>query len=249
MNRYLLEISYNGLGYFGWQVQSKHRTIQGELQECLSTVLSSNIKLMGAGRTDAGVHAIKSFAHFDYNEPFKIDKLKFKLNRLTSDNISINSIIEVSPNFHARFSAVSRTYEYWINFKKDPFLINRSFFYPKNLNLKLFNEGCSLILGEKDFSSFCKSKSDVKNRICNVTYASCILSKDMFIFKITANRFLHNMVRSIVGTLIDYSSSKIKKSEMINIILKKDRKESGFSVPAHGLYLVNVEYPKNSLSE
>ena len=249
MNRYLLEISYNGYGYSGWQVQSKGLTIQGELQDSLSTLLSTNIKLHGAGRTDTGVHAVQSFAHFDIDQSINIEELKFKLNRFISKNISINNIFIVSSDFHARYSAISRTYEYWINFKKDPFLENRSFFYPKILNLKLFNEGCSLIIGKKDFSSFCKSKSDVKNKICNVTFANCYVNNDMFVFKIKANRFLHNMVRSLVGTLIDFSASKIKRPDIIDIISKKDRKKSGYSVPAHGLYLVNVEYPKNSFCE
>ena len=249
MNRYLLEISYDGLGYSGWQVQPKEKTIQGELQKGISTLLGSQIKLVGAGRTDAGVHAVKSFAHFDFPEDIDSEKIKYKLNGLVSKNIAIHNIYLVNSNFHARYSAISRTYEYWINCKKDPFLINRSFYYTQPLDLKLFNEGCSYLLGEKDFSCFCKSKSDLKNKICTIEDAVCYSSKDMFIFKITANRFLHNMVRSIVGTLIDFSLGKINQQQIITIILSKDRTKAGFSVPSHGLYLVNVEYPKNSFCE
>jgi len=249
MNRYLLEISYDGLGYSGWQIQSNDKTIQGYLQQSMSTLLGLDIKLIGAGRTDSGVHAIKSFAHFDVNEKINCNELKFKLNGFLSKKIAIHNIFLVNSDFHARFSAISRTYEYHINFKKDPFLNNKSFFHLKPLDLSLFNEGCSYIIGKKDFSAFCKSKSDVKNKVCNVTYANCSSHNDMFIFKITANRFLHNMVRSIVGTLIDFSLSKINKNEILDIISSKDRTKSGYSVPPYGLYLVNVEYPKDIFCE
>ena len=249
MNRYLLEISYDGWGYSGWQVQSNDKTIQGELQESLSTLLGLDVKLIDAGRTDSGVHAIKSFAHFDINKKINCNELKFKLNGFISKNIAIHNIYLVSSDFHARFSAISRTYEYHINFKKDPFLHNKSFFHLRPLDLNLFNEGCSYIIGEKDFSSFCKSKSDVKNKVCNVIYANCYSNNNMFIFQIKANRFLHNMVRSIVGTLIDFSLSKINKNEILDIISSRDRTKSGYSVPPYGLYLVNVEYPKEVFCE
>jgi len=249
MNRFLLEISYNGIGYSGWQVQPNKVTIQGDLQKAISTILESDIKLVGAGRTDTGVHAIKSFAHFDFNKKIDFKKIQYKLNSFLSKNIAIHNIYSVDSDFHARYSALSRTYEYWISFKKDPFLINKSFYHIKPLDLQLFNEGCLHIIGEKDFSSFCKTKSDVKSKICNVADAFCVSNQDMVIFKITANRFLHNMVRSIVGTLIDFSLSKINKKDMLEIILSKDRSKAGCSVPACGLYLVNVEYPKNSFCE
>ena len=249
MNRFLLEISYNGLDYSGWQVQPNKKTIQGDIQIAISTILGSDIKIIGAGRTDTGVHAIKSFAHFDFNEKIDLKKIQHKLNSFLSKSITIQNIYLVQLNFHARYSALSRTYEYWINFKKDPFLINRSFHHIKPIDLKLFNEGCLYIIGEKDFSSFCKANSDVKNKFCNVIDASCFSSKDMFIFRIKANRFLHNMVRSIVGTLIEFASSKINKKGMLEIICSKDRSRAGYSVPACGLYLVNVEYPKNSFCE
>ena len=249
MNRFLLEISYNGTGYSGWQIQPNKTTIQGDLQKAISIILGSDIKLVGAGRTDTGVHAIKSFAHFDFNKKIDFKKTQHKLNSFLSKNITIHNIYSVDPVFHARYSALSRTYEYWINFKKDPFLISRSFYHIRPIDLNLFNEGCSYIIGEKDFSSFCKTSSEVKSKICNVTDAFCFSSEDKFIFKIKANRFLHNMVRSIVGTLIDFSLSKINKKEMLEIILSKDRSKAGYSVPSCGLYLVNVEYPKNSFYE
>ena len=211
--------------------------------------MGSNIKLTGAGRTDAGVHAVKSFAHFDCKQEINCETIKHKLNRFISKKIAIHNIYLVNHDFHARYSAVSRTYEYWINFRKDPFLINRSFYHLKPMNLKLFNEGCSYIIGEKDFSSFCKSKVDLKNKICNVTEAVCYSSKNMFIFRIKSDRFLHNMVRSIVGTLIDFSLEKINQKKICDIINSKDRTKAGSSVPSHGLYLVDVEYPKNSFNE
>jgi len=249
MQRYLLEISYNGLGYFGWQIQINQKTIQGELNKKLSILLEENINIVGAGRTDTGVHAIQSFAHFDVAKKINIIEIKNKLNRFLSSSIVVNNIFLVNNNFHARHSAISRTYEYWIVTKKDPFLVGRSFHSIQKIDLELFNIGAAFFLGEHDFSSFCKSKSDVKNKNCYVMEAGCFQSKKMFIFRIKANRFLHNMVRSIVGTLIDFSSKKINTKELKNIIKSKDRKEAGNSVPSQGLYLMNVEYPKNFFCE
>ncbi len=249
MQRYLLEISYDGTQYFGWQIQPNQKTIQGELTEKLSFLLSEKVNLIGCGRTDTGVHAVQFFAHFDSKKIINIESVKYKLNNFLSPAISINEFFTVSQDFHARYSAIARTYEYWILTKKDPFLIEKTHFCLKPLDLDLFNIGAQLLLGKKDFTSFCKSRVDLKNKYCNVLESRCYKTKNMLIFRIKANRFLHNMVRSIVGTLIDFSYKKIDKNELKRIIKIKDRKESGFSVPSKGLYLMNVEYPKNIFSE
>ena len=172
-----------------------------------------------------------------------------KINNFLSPFISVNKIFLVNQDFHARFSAISRTYEYWISTEKDPFLIQKTYLFLKSLDIDLFNFGSQYLIGKKDFSSFCKSKVDLQNKYCNVMEATCFKSKNMYIFRIKSNRFLHNMVRSIVGTLLDFSCKKINQKDLEKIIKDKDRKKAGASVPAQGLYLMNVEYPKNSFSE
>tara|TARA_B100001057_G_scaffold409164_2_gene423711 strand:- start:20719 stop:21477 length:759 start_codon:yes stop_codon:yes gene_type:complete len=249
MQRYLLEITYDGANYFGWQIQPNQRTIQGEIIKKISTLLNQKINLIGCGRTDAGVHAIKYFAHFDSDIEIDFEKFLFRINNFLNNDISINRIYKVHKNFHVRFSANLRTYEYYISCKKDPFLHKISFPFFKDLDLKLLNTGSNFFIGKKDFSSFCKSSSDVNNKICIVTEAFWIKKNNMFIFRITANRFLHNMVRSITGTIIDFALKKISSHELQKIFNSKKRKNSGLSVPAKGLYLINVEYPKNSFSE
>ena len=249
MQRYLLEISYNGSKYFGWQIQPNQKTIQGELKEKLTLLLCEEINLIGCGRTDTGVHAVQFFAHFDTSKKINIIDFQFKINNFLSPFISINHIFLVNQDFHARFSAISRTYEYWVSTIKDPFLIGKSFLVLRPIDIDLINIGSQFFIGKKDFSSFCKSKADVKNKYCNVMDLHCFKTKNMFIFRIKANRFLHNMVRSIVGTLIDFSYKKFDEKELQNIIKIKDRSKSGVSVPAQGLYLMNVEYPKNSFIE
>ena len=249
MYRYLIEIKYNGSKYFGCQVQPNKQTVQGEINKKISIILSNPINVIGCGRTDTGVHAQQFFCHFDFDEKINLKDLKFKLNNFLSSSISIINIISVNPDFHSRFTAISRTYEYWITNEKNPFLSERSLYLIKPLDLGLFNYGASLLVGRKDFSSFCKTKSDVKNKICTVSESICYQAQDMYVFKIKSNRFLHNMVRSIVGTLIEFSNKKITKNDLINIIDKKDRTKSGFSVPPWGLYLKNVEYPKIDLNE
>ena len=249
MQRYLLEISYNGSKYFGWQVQPNQDTIQGELNEKINLLLSEKINLTGCGRTDTGVHAIQFFAHFDSNKIIDIIDFKFKINNFLSSFVSVNNVFFVDKYFHARFSAISRTYEYWISTKKDPFMMDKTYLCLKSIDLDLFNSGSQLLIGKKDFSSFCKSKTDLQNKYCNVMDTSCFNSKNMYIFRIKANRFLHNMVRSIVGTLLDFSQKKINQKELENIIKAKDRKMAGASVPAKALYLMSVEYPKNSFFE
>ncbi len=241
--RYVMKISYLGTNYSGWQIQDNAISIQGYIMKGLKNILNPDVALLvGAGRTDTGVHAVNFFAHFEYAQNINTIELTYKLNRFLPDDIVIHFIKSISSIFHARFSAVSRKYEYWVSTFKDPFLINRSYFLSKKLDVELMNKGAEILLGEHDFSSFTKSKKD--NHMCLVKSANWIKSKNMLIFSIEANRFLYNMVRCIVGTLIDLGCYKINLHDFNEIITNRNRSKAGFSVPAHGLYLMNIKYPK-----
>ena len=243
-NRYVIHLSYLGTNYGGWQIQENSRTIQGDIMSGLKILLNQNIELIvGVGRTDAGVHASNFFAHFDFNELFNFTELTYKLNRFLSDKIVIHYIKPISKNFHARFSAVSRSYEYLICTEKNPFLINRAYFFFKRLNLDIMNQASLILIGENNFSSF--SKSNKENTICCVKSAEWNKKKEIISFSIESDRYLYNMVRCIVGTLIDLGLEKINLNQFIDIIKSGDRKQAGISVPAQGLYLVNIRYPKN----
>ena len=242
MNKYVMCLSYLGTNYSGWQIQDNAISIQGILMDALHKIIDHKIPLMiGAGRTDSGVHASNFIAHF---ESFNIDvkKTQYKLNRFLPRDIVIHNIKIIEDDFHARYSAISRTYEYWISIEKDPFLIDRSYVFKKYLNIDLMNQGANILIGTQDFSAFSKSKE--KNNLCSISSAYWFQSKNMIIFSIEADRFLYNMVRCIVGTLIELGVGKINLKELKSIIKSKNRSKSGFSVPAAGLYLLNIKYPK-----
>ena len=241
--RFFIEFSYNGSNYHGWQRQPSQTSIQEKFEDCISKILSSKISLTAAGRTDSGVHAKKMFAHFDYDEELDYTKIIHQLNSFLPQEISVRNIFRVNDDVHARFSAISRTYNYVLVNRKDPFMQKRAYLIKNKLDLNKMNEACKYLLNNNDFKSFSKSKTDVKNYICNIQEASWTQVDDnTFIFKIKANRFLRNMVRAIVGTLIEVGHNIITIDQFNNIILSKDRSNAGYSVPAHGLYLTDVEY-------
>ena len=241
-HKYVMHLSYLGTQFSGWQIQDNANTIQGTIMTGLHNILDPNISLIvGAGRTDAGVHAINYFAHFESTQINELD-LVYKLNRFLSNDIVIHSIKLVSPDFHARFSAISRKYEYWISTKKDPFLIGRAYCFFKNLDIEVMNLGAQLLIGQKDFTCFSKSK--LENNVCDIKSLCWFKSKDMLIFQIESDRFLYNMVRCIVGTLIDVGLGRLQVDEISQIIKNKNRASAGYSVPACGLYLLDVKYPK-----
>tara|TARA_B100000700_G_scaffold324715_1_gene431606 strand:+ start:432 stop:1190 length:759 start_codon:yes stop_codon:yes gene_type:complete len=242
MNKYVMILSYLGTNYSGWQIQDNSISVQGSIMDALHKILNKNIPLMvGAGRTDSGVHAMNFVAHFE-SEDIIAEEIKYKLNRFLPNDIVIHKLKKVSEDFHARYSAISRKYEYWISTQKNPFLIDRTYFFTQNLNLELMNQGANLLVGKQDFGAFSKSKLD--NNICKISSACWFKSKNMVIFSIEADRFLYNMVRCIVGTLIDLGVGKINLKELQNIIKNKNRSQSGYSVPASGLYLLDIQYPK-----
>ncbi len=244
--RYFLVISYCGTKYHGWQRQTNSLSIQETLEDAISIILKQKILLVAAGRTDAGVHAINMYAHFDANINGEIElKLVSLLNSFLDHTITIKKIIKVVDNAHARFDAISRTYKYKISFCKDPFKYERYFELRNEINFKKIKTATKSLLFHNDFKSFSKTRTDVKNYLCDISRVDWKLKNDQAIFTITANRFLRNMVRAIVGTLIEVGKNKISVDDFNNIIIQRDRSKAGFSVPACGLYLLNVEYSKH----
>lgn len=242
--RYFLEFSYNGQNYFGWQKQLKQISVQEVLENALSTVLRQTIVTTGAGRTDTGVHAKQMFAHFDFFEMLPID-LMHRLNSFLPKDITVHNIRPVNSDAHARFDATGRTYNYFIQVGKNPFNYEFAWQIRYDLDIDKMNEAAKLLLGRQDFSSFAKLHTDVKTHICDVKSAFWEQNGNELKFTITADRFLRNMVRSIVGTLADVGKSKINLDQFNNIIVQKDRSFASGSAPAQGLYLVEVVYPKS----
>jgi len=243
--RYFLVISYCGTNYHGWQRQPNSSSIQETLEEAISIILKQKTLLVSAGRTDSGVHAINMYAHFDANINGEIEsKLVSLLNSFLDHTITIKKIIKVVDNAHARFDAISRTYEYKISFCKDPFKHERYFELRNEINFKKIKTASKSLLHHNDFKSFSKTRTDVKNYLCDISKVDWKIKNDQAVFTITANRFLRNMVRAIVGTLIEVGKNKISVDDFNNIIIQRDRAKAGFSVPACGLYLLNVEYSK-----
>ncbi|MBP2830894.1 tRNA pseudouridine(38-40) synthase TruA [Aquimarina sp. U1-2] len=242
--RYFLELSYNGDPFHGWQRQPNAISVQEVLENSLSTLLRGKTAVVGAGRTDTGVHAKQIMAHFDHHDTLENQDFVYKLNSILPAEIAVHSIKKVKEESHARFDAISRSYEYHLHLKKDPFLSKNSYYFRKSLDVDVMNEAAKLLLNYTNFKCFSKSKTDVKTYNCNITEAIWIKNQDQLVFKITANRFLRNMVRAIVGTLIEIGIHKLYVHDLIAIIKSEDRSRAGYSVPAHGLYLTSVNYPK-----
>ena len=244
--RYFIFISYKGTSYHGWQIQPNSVTVQKVLDEALSIVFSEKISTIGAGRTDAGVHAMIFCAHFDSISPdlSTIKNLIFRLNRYLPDDISVTSIKKVVPDANARYSAISRTYKYYISRIKDPFFDNSSWFLHGKIDVAAMNEACRLLLNHSDFTSFSKLHSNTKTNICKIYSAMWEEEDNRLVFTVKADRFLRNMVRAIVGTMVEIGFGKMNLNEFDEIILAKDRCRAGKSAPAKGLFLADIEYPE-----
>lgn len=240
--RYFIHLAYNGTRFCGWQIQPKSPSIQESIEDVMSTLLNEKISIVGAGRTDSGVHASNYYAHFETNAEFSEEQLRYKMNRMLPYDIVIYQIYAVPDDMHARFSATSRTYTYTITKKKNPFNAETEYYVPTQLNVHAMNESCKQLIGTKDFTSFSKLHTDVNNNICTITLAEWHETDDKLIFTISANRFLRNMVRSIVGTLIDVGKEKISQTDFVNIIESKNRQNAGQSIPACGLCLTEIRY-------
>ena len=241
--RFFLEFSYNGANYHGWQKQTNVISVQEEINRTLSTILNTDIDVVGGGRTDAGVHAKQMFGHFDCNVDFEFQDLIFKMNSFLPSDIAIKNIFKVSNKAHARFDALSRTYSYNITFNKDPFNKN-AYLFKQALDVKSMNAACKYIIGKQDFTSFSKINTQNFTNNCDVIFAQWELLDKGLYFTIKADRFLRNMVRAIVGTLLNVGVGKIKPEDLSKIIAAKDRSIAGRSVPAHALFLVEIIYPE-----
>ncbi|PQJ71882.1 tRNA pseudouridine(38-40) synthase TruA [Polaribacter butkevichii] len=240
--RYFIELSYNGKNYHGWQIQPDVISVQEKLNKAVSTIFQEKIEVVGAGRTDTGVHASQMFAHFDIEKSLKGD-IPHKLNSLLPLDIVVYNVFEVDDEKHARFGALSRSYEYKIWLGRNPFLLDFSWqIHSQDLNVDLMNEAAKLLLEYTDFQTFSKVKTDVYTYNCNVTEALWKQDGKELVFYITANRFLRNMVRAIVGTLVDVGLGKITKDDFRKIIESKNRGNAGLSVPAKGLFLTQIKY-------
>lgn len=246
MQRYFIYLCYDGTRYHGWQVQPNGISVQEELQSCLSTLLRRPVEITGAGRTDAGVHARQMVAHFDAGDVFDETQLAYRLNRMLPRDIAVSRIEKVADGLHARFSATSRTYHYFIHIGRDPFLRHYSLEMPYQLDFARMNEAARLLLEVKDFGAFCKAGADVKTTLCDVTKAQWELMEDGDVkrwrFVITANRFLRNMVRAVVGTLVDVGRGKISQEEFRQIVVSGSRSNAGESMPGHALFLWDIKY-------
>lgn len=243
--RIRIDISYKGTNYHGWQIQENANSVQEELNRALSLILNEKIETTGCGRTDAGVHARQYTAHFDSQKGLTDTKnIIYKLNSLLSKDIVVRDIYETYHGFHARFDAIKRTYKYFIHTYKDPFINEVSTFIYYEPDLHAMNEAAKILTGNRDFTSFCKHHSDVTNNFCKVFEAYWTRENDKFIFTISANRFLRNMVRAIVGTMLDIGRNKINGvQEFEKIIEARDRTKAGTSAPACGLFLWKNIYP------
>lgn len=241
--RYFIWIAYNGTCYHGWQIQPNGISVQAILQNALSMLLRKPIDVVGAGRTDTGVHAKKMVAHFDAEIIETYELFIRKLNGVLPNDIAITDIRPVHAKSHARFDAISRTYEYWLTTDKNPFYAKTAARVHSPLNFEAMNRAASFLLEYIDFTSFSKLHTDVKTNDCFITQAYWAKQGEIWVFTITANRFLRNMVRAIVGTLIKVGRGQLDEAGFRSIIEAKDRSQAGSSAYAHGLYLVDVSYP------
>jgi tRNA pseudouridine38-40 synthase len=241
--RYFIWFGYDGTQYHGWQIQPNGITVQSELQRCLSLLLREEVSITGAGRTDTGVHARRMAAHFDTEQVFDPLTLAKKLNGLLHHDIAVYCVEPVAADLHARFSAISRTYRYYVHTRKDPFLCTYSLELHYQLDYALMNEAGRILMEYDDFGAFCKAGSDVKTTLCHVTHAQWHqTSPTTWYFEITANRFLRNMVRAVVGTLVEVGRGRMTLDDFRQVIEGKQRTQAGESMPAKALFLEDVSY-------
>lgn len=243
MNRYFAYSQFDGTNYHGWQVQPNANSVQAEIQSALQKMEQKEVEIVGAGRTDAGVHASEMVFHFDSLNEWTKRSFLHRMNSLLPKDIAVFDVRKVKPDFHARFDATERSYKYQITFKKSPFLLNQAYLFYGSLNVDLMNEACKHLIGSQDFSCFSKSHTQTFTNNCDLKEAHWQYDGDVLVFHIKANRFLRNMVRAIVGTLIEVGEGKRDSSSIADLIASKNRSNSGPSVPASGLFLNSIIYP------
>lgn len=265
MPRYFLEVAYKGTNYSGFQSQHNANTIQAEIEKALSIIwrlppaLSSgeqSLKLTGSSRTDAGVHALQNFFHFDTNSPLHKwrgvgaeAEFTYKMNAILPEDIVVKQLIPVAEDAHCRFDALSREYKYFIYRKKDPFLRGRAFYFPYKLDIEILQQAAMMLKEHDDFTSFSKRNTQVKSFTCEIQESEWFLEKDLLVFHVKANRFLRGMVRALTATMLKIGRGKMSLEQFRDIIDAKDCSKASFAVPAQGLFLVSVAYPSTLLGE
>jgi len=242
--RYFMELAYHGKPYHGWQIQPNAPTVQEALIKALSIILKHDVNIVGAGRTDTGVHAAHFVAHFDWTgKDFSTTDLAYKLNRYFPNNIRIDNVQEVDSQTHSRFSASRRTYHYLISREKSTFLSEYTWFLQNDLDIRKMNTASEILLNNSDFTSFARLHADTKTNICQLSKAFWTEKGSILVFEISADRFLRNMVRAIVGSLVEVGKGKTSSDDFDKIIEQMDRSAAGQSAPAHGLFLSRIDYP------
>lgn len=241
--RYFITLSYDGTNYHGWQVQPGADSVQARINDALSKLLGGGVECVGAGRTDAGVHASMMVAHFDTDRVLDCEQFAFRMNRIVPRDIAIQKVELVDDELHARFSAKSRTYHYYVYVRKNPYRRHYAVQLHFEPDYVAMNDAARVLLDTDDFTSFSKLNNDQKTNICNVTRAEWVqVEDDLWRFEITANRFLRNMVRAVVGTLLEVGRGRMSKDEFCRVISQKDRCSAGESVPGNALFLVDIKY-------
>ena len=243
MPRYFLELSYKGTNYSGFQIQFNSVTVQGEVEKAMAVYFRKEINLTGSSRTDAGVHAIRNYFHFDLDQPIR-EQFLYNINSILPADIAIKKVISVRQDAHCRFDAVSREYNYYIYSQKNPFLSDRAWFYPYPLETDNLEAAAQIIREYSDFTSFSKRKTQVKTFKCSILESEWETNKDGLVYNIRANRFLRGMVRGLVGTMLLVGREKISLSEFRTVIESKNSFLADFTTPAHGLFLEGVEFPE-----
>lgn len=243
MPRYFIEVAYKGNNYAGFQIQDNAITIQSEIQKALFVFYKENILLTGSSRTDAGVHALQNFFHADVNVEIQ-QKNIYNLNALLPQDITIKNIRQVNEEAHCRFDAESREYKYYVCCKKNPFLTDRSYFYPYKIDEKKLQQAAAIIFDHTDFTSFSKRNTQVKTFNCNIIKSEWMREEDCWVYNVMSNRFLRGMVRGLTGTMLQVARGKISVDDFKQIIEARDCTKADFAVPGHGLFLVKVNYPE-----
>lgn len=243
MPRYFIEVSYKGTSYSGFQIQQNANSVQSEVEKALKIFFKKDFELTGSSRTDAGVHALQNFFHFDTDEKLNYENdFQYNLNALLPRDIVIKKIFPVKDNAHCRFDAVSREYTYFIYQQKDPFLQDTAFYYPYKLDIKKLNEAAGQIVHYEDFTSFSKRNTQVKNFLCTIEKSEWNVEGNLIVYTVIANRFLRGMVKGLVGTMLRVGTNKISIKEFSKIIESKDCNKADFSPPSQGLFLKSVKY-------
>lgn len=244
MHRYFLEVAYKGTQYSGFQVQSNANSIQTETEKALEIYFKQKISLTGSSRTDAGVHALQNFFHFDTEIVISKNDL-YRLNAILPKDIVAKNMFTVKPDAHCRFDALSREYQYFIYQSKDPFKADRAWFYPYKTDINILQEAATIVKQYNDFTSFSKRNTQVKNFLCTIEHSEWTMKNGSLIYTVRANRFLRGMVKGLVGTMLKAGRKLITLDEFKNIIESKDCTAANFTPPAHGLFLAAVTYPKD----